>query len=180
MSKAVKPELPSTITDTLTHYHAVGNRLLELNSLIRSLATELEVTITSPLKLARAFVALHRLHEQMESTASELAKLFIEYKSRVVPEVFESHGVPHVPLSEGYRVGVSTLFRATVNKDRRDDAYQWLRDNGLQDLVIETVNASTLSSAAQVMRDDDNKELPPELFKTYDLPTTSVVSTKPS
>jgi len=127
--------------------------------------------------MARAFVVAHRLQSFIDEAAKAYNKLFELYKTKYMPEALEAAGVTHVPLSEGFRIGMSARTWASVNKDQRDAAYEWLRNNGLGDLIQPTINASTLSAAAKAML-EENRELPEDLFKVAVVPTTSVTATK--
>lgn len=128
--------------------------------------------------LARAFVAYHRMMERSKDLLKPMTELFDEYKELKVPAILEQAGVTNVPLEEGFRVGASYRFVASIIKDKRDEAYAWLRKHKLGDLIAETVNAGTLSAAAKVLREEKNIELPAEFFTTADLPNTSVTKTK--
>jgi hypothetical protein len=50
----------------------------------------------------------------------------------------------------------------------------WLRDNGAESLIIETVNAQTLASYAKSVMEEEGKDLPHNLFKTNILTYTSI------
>jgi hypothetical protein len=138
-----------------------------------------------PASLARAFVALHRLEKRIDevlnplfSTKEEAMGLLPRYKTREIPALFEAEGIRNVPLTEGFRVGISSRFLASIKPDQREAAYEWLRNNSLGELITPVVNAGTLSAAGKRMLEDDNKELPTELFNVAMVPTTSVTEVK--
>lgn len=128
--------------------------------------------------MSRAFVALHRVKSLVAQIHGEeggmLNGLFATYKSEIVPAMFDEAGIKNVPLVEGYRVQTGGKIFASIKADAKEQAYQWLRDNGLGALVVETVNVQTLSAAAKVMAEEENRELPEEFFNTMDKFTTSV------
>jgi hypothetical protein len=127
--------------------------------------------------LARAFVALHRLNMRVGEEIEPLVQLFKKYKELEVPGTFEADKITHVPLEEGFRVGLSSRLFASIPQGKRDQAYQWLRENGLGDLITATVNAGTLSAAAKELMEEKNTELPKELFTVAYVPNTSVTAT---
>lgn len=128
--------------------------------------------------LARAFVVLHRLKGIRDGIDKAFSALFENYKNVVLPEALEAEGVTSLPLAEGYRVGVSATTRASIKPDKKEEAYDWLRANGLGDIITPVVNASTLSGAARHMMEEDNQELPADLFSVALMTTTSVTATR--
>lgn len=129
------------------------------------------------IELARNFIALRSIVDRLEDVAKPLDKLYQQMKTVNLPEAFDRHGVPSVTLDEGYRVTVSHTVRASIKPDMKDAAYAWLRDNGLGDIVTETVNSSTLSAVARTVA-EDNRELDSELFNVAVIPNTSIISIK--
>lgn len=132
--------------------------------------------------LARAYLALYLLEKQVEDTLKPIGQTYDQTKTQWIPESFESEHITSVPLTDGYRIGVSSRLWASIKSDDkggdRKAAFAWLRKNGLQDLIAETVNASSLSAAAKAMMEGENKELPSDLFNTTMVPNTSVNRTK--
>jgi hypothetical protein len=122
-------------------------------------------------------VALHRLNARVGEELEPLVNLFKKFKELEVPATFEADKITHVPLEEGFRVGLSSRLFASIPAGKREQAYQWLRDNGLGDLITATVNAGTLSAAAKEMMEEKNEELPKELFTVALVPNTSVTAT---
>jgi hypothetical protein len=55
----------------------------------------------------------------------------------------------------------------------KEAAFEWLRENGLGELITETVNASTLSAQARKML-EDGTELDADIFNVSVFPTTSI------
>lgn len=125
-----------------------------------------------------------RVRDVREALQAALAPLASEWKAsgiyddlqkRIVPAAFEAEGITSYTSSWGFRVGVSMRYLASM-KDK-EKAIQWLRDNGLADLVQPTVNASTLSASGKALI-DQGKELPDDLFDCYFQATTSMTKVK--
>lgn len=178
-----RPPLPKSIVEALPAAKDIHELIVKAGRLHGQLVKELtRAEKSGAIPLARAFVVLHRLMASIEDALKPLDATFKEFKEVRVPAIFEQAGVPNVPLDEGFRVGVSAKFRASLKSEDdggdRDKAYQWLRDNDLGDLISTTVNASTLSSAAKSLMEEHNKELPSTLFNVAFVPNTSVNTTK--
>ena len=64
--------------------------------------------------------------------------------SRVIPELLAEQGLSELKLSDGSKVSVKKEFRATIPKDeaRRESCLQWLRDQGLGDIIKNNVTVS--------------------------------------
>lgn len=179
LNGAPKTPLPKTLTAALP----VAGDLVKHSDAIRRLEATLREQMNAARKsgavpLARAFVVYHRAMERVALDLKPIEALFKQFKEADLPATFEQDGVTSIPLAEGYRVGVSTTTRASIREGQRAAAYKWLRDNGLGDIIGETINSGTLSSTAKKMQEDNNRELPEQLFNVALMPNTSVTQTK--
>jgi hypothetical protein len=174
--------LPASLVKALPVAAQIVRHLSEIVKLLPELSREMaEAKEAGSVPLARAFVVLHRLHSitcsESDSWFKPLRAMFDEYKTQQLPAIFEQEGVTSVPLAEGYRIGVSYTIRASIKPQEKDKAYAWLRGNKLGDIITTTVNASTLSATARTMLEEQNIELPSELFTVANMPNTSVTRT---
>ena len=73
------------------------------------------------------------LEEQLKKKKEEAD--FIS--SSVIPELLAEQGLSEIKLADGSKVSVKKEFRCTLPKDeaKRTAAYQWLRDQGLGDII---------------------------------------------
>ena len=80
------------------------------------------------------------LEEQLKSKKLEADDI----SSRVIPELLAEQGLSEIKLADGSKVSVKQEFRATLPKDevKRDAAYQWLRDQGLGDIIKNNVSVT--------------------------------------
>ena len=64
--------------------------------------------------------------------------------SNVIPELLAEQGLAEIKLADGSKVSVRKEFRATLKKDEiaREGAYQWLRDQGLGDIIKNNVSVT--------------------------------------
>ena len=64
--------------------------------------------------------------------------------SNVIPELLAEQGLSEIKLADGSKVSVRKEFRATLKKDElaREGAYQWLRDQGLGDIIKNNVSVT--------------------------------------
>ena len=80
------------------------------------------------------------LEEQLKKKKEEADDI----GSRVIPELLAEQGLSEIKLADGSKVSVRKEFRATVPKDdmKREAALQWLRDQGLGDIIKNNVTVS--------------------------------------
>lgn len=128
--------------------------------------------------LAHIFMSLKLAHDRWEQTLKVMGEAVEHLKTKLVPEAMERENVTSFNCSEGYRVTVSTALRCSLKPDQKEAAFTWLRKNKLGDLIIETVNAGTLSAAARKMIEDEGKDLPEAHFNSYYQPNTSLTKIK--
>jgi hypothetical protein len=79
--------------------------------------------------------------DKAEEHVTELKKQADEISSKVIPELLAEQGLSSLKLADGSSVTVKREYRCTLPKedDRRQSAYQWLRDNGLGDIIKNNV-----------------------------------------
>ncbi len=171
LPKTLIDAVPSSL-DAVSALRAAGAALVTMHAETMQAANE------SPQQLARAFVVWKKLKEKLEELEKDFNKLYEPLKTEKVPQAFELAGIENVPLSEGFRVSPSTSIRASIRADKKADAFEWLRANGLGELITEQVNAQTLSSVARGMMEDENKELPEAIFNVAPMSNTSVTKIK--
>ena len=133
-------------------------------------------------EFARAFLSLYALKTALDQATSAFNAVYEEVKETRIPASFERAGVSSVPLQEGYRVQTQETMYVSVKPGMRDAAMQWVREHvtstkegaQLADLIIETINASTLSAAGRFMLAEEGRDLPGEFFEATFKPTSSV------
>ncbi len=177
--KAPAAPLPPSLISALP----VAKELVMHSDRIAALTKKLQTDMTAARRngataLARAYVVFKRAVEKLEADLKPLDALFKSYKDELVPETLDDEGVTNVPLAEGFRVGTSLVFRASIREGKKTEAYAWLRKNKHADIIAEAVNASTLSSVAGELLKDHCLELPGDLFNVAIMNNTSVTSTK--
>lgn len=80
--------------------------------------------------------------------------------------------------TDKFRVTRTVNIMASIFPEKKEEAFEWLRENGLGDLIKPTVNSSSLNSAAKEQI-ENGRELPEELFRTHTKDGTSITKLKP-
>lgn len=171
--------LPKSLIETLPTSVVLAKLVNEALAALTKLRLNLEVSRRrGAVSSARSFVVLHRLKDKLEELDKTFSALYEQYKKEVLPELFEDEGITSLPLAEGFRVGIRGDFRASIREGKREEAYAWLKQNGLSNLITDTVNSSSLSAAARYESEENGKDFPEALFNVAIIPTTSVTKTK--
>lgn len=114
--------------------------------------------------------------KQLDDAIASLRKLSNATRDRIareaLPALFKEAKTSSITV-DGYRFTMSETVRARIDKDHKAEAYEWLRENDLGDLITETVNASTLASAARAEM-EQGRELDDEFFIVDIVPNTSM------
>lgn len=138
-------------------------------------------TLLNPDRPASEQAMVYGAIRDMGDSWDKVTKIIDAAKTRLekelLPGAFEAENLKSFTTKDGYRVTVSTRFFASIKQGLRDEAWDWLRANGLEDLITETVNASTLSATGKKLL-EEGKELSEELFETAYMPAVSLTRTK--
>ena len=70
--------------------------------------------------------------------------------SEIIPNLLAEQGLSSLKLADGSSVDIRKSYNCTIKKDQVESAFQWLRDNGLGDLIKNEV-------AVQFGKGEDNK-----------------------
>ena len=114
----------------------VRNMMLEDS---KDLLDNVEVTT-----VADECVKLKKIEDEIAAIEEQLKKKKAEgddISSRVIPELLAEQGLSEIKLADGSKVSVKKEFRCTLPKDeaKRQAAYNWLRDQGLGDIIKNNV-----------------------------------------
>ena len=70
-----------------------------------------------------------------EATLKELKEKADKISSEIIPDLLAEQGLSSLKLADGSGVDVKKTYSCTVKKDSIQSAYNWLRENGLGDLI---------------------------------------------
>ena len=94
--------------------------------------------------IAQECVNLKKIEDDIAAIEDQLKKKKDEHdhiSSKVIPELLAEQGLSEIKLADGSKVSVKKEFRCTLPKDevKRQAAYNWLRDQGLGDIIKNNV-----------------------------------------
>ncbi len=104
-------------------------------------------------KLADKIKELQAQQEQLQiqEDAVKQKKKDIEYLSgEVIPTMLSEMGLSFLKLADGSSVEVKTNYSATITQAKKAEAFNWLRENGLGDIIKNEISVS-------FGRNEDNK-----------------------
>ena len=88
--------------------------------------------------------------EDAESRLKLLKKKRDHISGEVIPTMMSEMGLAELKLHDGSHLKVSTSYRATITEANKEAAFNWLRDNGLGDIIKNEISVS-------FGRNEDNK-----------------------
>ena len=106
---------------------------------IQSLADQVE-------KLESLQTRLQLQEDNMKSTKKEIERL----SGDIIPTMMSEMGLAELKLQDGSHLKVSTSYRATIKEANKEAAFNWLRNNGLGDIIKNEISVS-------FGRNEDNK-----------------------
>jgi hypothetical protein len=79
-----------------------------------------------------------------EEHVTNLKTMARDISERVIPELLAEQGLSSLKLADGSSVTVKREYRCTLPKDdfKREEAYKWLRENGLGDIIKNNVSVT--------------------------------------
>ena len=88
--------------------------------------------------------------EDAESRLKLLKKKRDHISGEVIPTMMSEMGLAELKLHDGSHLKVSTSYRATITEANKEEAFNWLRNNGLGDIIKNEISVS-------FGRNEDNK-----------------------
>ena len=70
--------------------------------------------------------------------------------SEIIPNLLAEQGLASLKLADGSSVDIKKSYNCTIKKDKLESAFEWLRNNGLGDIIKNEV-------AVQFGKGEDNK-----------------------
>jgi hypothetical protein len=149
-----------------------------------ALKTKVEATLLPMIRrtntasgLAHVYTALRQIRDAMSEATKLLDEQYQNLGQEIIPAAFEREKISSFTTLEGYRVTISVALKTSIKADQKEAAHQWLRDNGLEARITQTVNSGTLNAAGKTFI-DEGRDLPEELFHAYYQPNTSITKVK--
>ncbi len=104
-------------------------------------------------QLSDQVVKLQNLEEQIGQREKELKDMKREAEKvsgEVIPTIMQEMNISSLKLADGSSVEVKPVYGASIPVAHREEAFKWLRDHGLGDLIKNEITVS-------FGRDEDNK-----------------------
>ena len=104
-------------------------------------------------KLSEQVVKLQELEAELlvkEQEYKEMKRKVELISSEVIPTMMQEMNISTLKLSDGTSVEVKPVYGASIPADKKEEAYEWLRENGLGDLIKNEVTVA-------FGRSEDNK-----------------------
>lgn len=142
---------------------------------IANYISEIKATSEKALEIQDActvFKAIREIDDEIKSLKKSSNAVKESMARTIMPQLFKEKGTTSITV-DGFRFTMSETVRATIKADQKAEAYEWLRENELGDLITQTVNASTLASAARAEL-EAGRELDEDFFNVAIVPNTSV------
>ena len=94
--------------------------------------------------------SLHKRLELQEQNTKNLKSEIQKISGDIIPTMMSEMGLAELKLHDGSHLKVSTTYRATITEANKETAFNWLRDNGLGDIIKNEILVS-------FGRNEDNK-----------------------
>ena len=85
---------------------------------------------------------LLRRIELSENNLKDLKKEHQRISGEVIPTMMSEMGLSELKLQDGSHLKVSTSYRATITEAIKEEAFNWLRNNGLGDIIKNEISVS--------------------------------------
>ena len=105
--------------------------------------------------LSDQVVKLKNLEDKILNAEENLKKLKEEadvLSGEVIPTMMTEMNISTLKLADGTAVEVKPIYGASISAERKEEAFNWLRENGLGDLIKNEVTVS-------FGRNEDNKAI---------------------
>ena len=101
--------------------------------------------IIDPQKLSEELEKLRSIQSQILEAENKIKELKSDEKVQsgiVIPKLMEEMNLSTLKLKDGSEVSVKKIYSATIKAEKKAEALQWLRNNGLGDIVKNNITVT--------------------------------------
>jgi len=112
-----------------------------------------QVTQTDPEKLSEEIKKLQDIQQEIQNFKDRIKDLEDSekyYSQVIIPDIMNAMNLKTMKLKDGSEIEIDNKFYATALAPKRAEAYQWLRENGLGNIVKNEITV-------RFGKDEDNK-----------------------
>lgn len=166
--------------ETLAHLNKVVDHLQRTAAQIRIEMNEVIAT-GDHVEIIKHFNDTRIAAELVKEARDALREMSDHLSHTVIPDVFDAvrertGEKPPFTIEGVGRVSVTHRWSASIVD--KEVGLQWLRDNDYGDIIMETVNSSTLAAFAKDLTENQGIDLPPEIFTVGTKPYTSITKAR--
>lgn len=117
--------------------------MTNINALFEEDAGALQVTnedLSSVGALAKRAKLLEKEIEEIESVLKERKEQQRKLLEDTIPAMLQELGMKKFTMSDGSTIDVKPFYSASIKEENRAVAYEWLRKNGYDDIIKNTVS----------------------------------------
>lgn len=96
--------------------------------------------LSSVAALAKRAKMLEKEIEEFESVLKERQEQLRKLQEESIPNMLNELGMKDFTMADGSKITVKPFYSASIKEENRAQAYEWLRDNGYDDIIKNTVS----------------------------------------
>jgi hypothetical protein len=177
----IPPPSPAEPLETLGLIHQYGRPVesayMSFIEAIKSVMSEARGKGDRAAHLVQIYSRLRTAEDILGAQVKEFNELLSMFKGKLCPEAFEREGLQTLTTQDGDRMTITQQMFTSVLAEMRDAAKEWLREHGHGDLIVETINAGSLSAFARA-EIAEGRELPASIFTSHLAPSASLTRAK--
>ena len=93
-------------------------------------------------RLANEASSLQEDVERLEDELKNFKKAYYRVTDELLPEALEELNLQNFTLKDGSEISVKPIYGASIPKDRRDEAYDYLREHGDGDIIKNNITVT--------------------------------------
>jgi hypothetical protein len=133
------------------------------------------------MSLLELVTAMSETRALLDTAAAEkirLQNIYDHLRENKIPEAMDEEGVNNVTYSGIGRVALTSDIYCAVPADQREEAWEWLKDNGHGGIFKVTVHGGTLKATLKAILKKGKDEIPSDLFKVTPFSRASITKIK--
>jgi hypothetical protein len=141
---------------------------------------EIDYMLYEGMTLQQVAARMQELKNKLDEATDIKTSLQKEYdhvRMNVIPGILDDQGVSTITLDDIGRISLTSDIFASIPSEFKDQAWDWLRENGHGDIIKETINAGTLKAVLKAVI-TKGEQLPEGLFKVTPFSRASITKVK--